>query len=83
MGGLPHQQITIMNARTKHGIALYTQEEGGFLVADQMLVQVNTVFNVIISRRWKPGGNLVAEQGETQGLGQVGGVQQLEPGTRK
>ena len=49
-GFVDNQQIAVMDAHPDHGIALYAQEEGGLGARDEMLVQRQAAFHIIVGR---------------------------------
>ena len=65
-GTIDHDGVAVEDAGIFHGMAFDLEEEGGSRVADQQLVEIQPVFNVIIGRRRKSGGNAVREQGNGQ-----------------
>lgn len=50
-GAVNHQQITIMDAGTEHGVPTRAQEEGGRRITHGNLMQVDLLVNVILCRR--------------------------------
>lgn len=45
------EQVAIMDAEAGHGVALHPDEEGGFPVLDQVLVEAQAVLEVVGGRR--------------------------------
>src|SRR5690606_34828106 len=50
-----YQDIIVEYPRVAHGIALHAEKKGGGLVADQLLIEVDPPFHIIISRGAKAG----------------------------
>lgn len=54
-GAIDHQQVTVVNAETDHGIALDPNEKGGILLLDQMLIKAQSGLDIVRCRRGKTG----------------------------
>jgi hypothetical protein len=66
--GLVHdQQVAVLDAGLAHGIPLHAQKESGYAVTDQVLVQAQVAFDVVVCGRGEAGGDLGGEQGEDWG----------------
>ena len=61
-----HQQITILDAGSSHGMSAHPQEERAGGMADQLFIQINPHLDVVVGGRGKACGHPFAGQGETQ-----------------
>ena len=48
-----HHFVAIHNARTLHRVALHGEQEAGGAVAHQIVVEIETFFDVVRGRGWK------------------------------
>ena len=60
------QQITVMDAGLHHRIAAHAQEEGAAGAGDQLLVEVDAGFDVVVGGAGETGGHTLASQGQQQ-----------------
>ena len=65
-GAVYHQQVAIEDAGPRHGVSLHPDEEGGFLMPDQIRVEVESGLHIIVGGGGEAGGNLMAEEGQGQ-----------------
>ena len=78
-GAIDDQQIAIMNALVPKFVPLHPHEERRFGMADQVFVQAQMPFDLLIGGRGEPGGNGGGQQGPA-GRHRWGGVQFRRPG---
>lgn len=51
---LYYDDVAIMNAGIDHGIAFDPQKESGGFVLNQQFIEIEDVFDIVVSRRWEP-----------------------------
>jgi hypothetical protein len=56
------QEIAIKDARIPHAIACNFEQEGGGAVRDQVAVEVDLTFEVVVSGTWKARADAVQEK---------------------
>ena len=61
-----HQQVTVVDAGTGHGVAAHPQKKRAGGMADQLFIQVDSHFHVVVRRGREPGGHPFAGQGQGQ-----------------
>lgn len=49
------EQVAVMDTEPCHRVSLDPDEEGGFVMLDQVLVKAEARFEVVGGRQWKPG----------------------------
>lgn len=54
-GTIHDEQIAIMDAEAGHRVSLHADEEGGFLMFDQVFVEAEARLEIVGGRGWKPG----------------------------
>ncbi len=62
-GAVHHQQVTVENAASAHRVTRYAHEEGALAMLDQMLVETEMLFHIVIGRGGEAGGYGTAQQG--------------------
>ncbi|CRI66834.1 hypothetical protein THIOKS13190002 [Thiocapsa sp. KS1] len=62
-----HQQIAVADPGTGHGIPLHPQEESRGRMPDQLLVQIDGPFQIVVGRRGEAGRDTRAEEGKRAG----------------
>ena len=63
-----HQQVAVVDAGAGHGVAAHPQEKGAGGMADQLFIQIDSHFHVVICGRGKTGGDPLAGQRQGQSL---------------
>ena len=61
-----HQQITVLDTGSCHGMSAHPQEERAGGMSDQLFIQIDPHFDVVISGRGKPCRNPFAGQWQAQ-----------------
>lgn len=69
------EDVTSKDIGVDHGVAFHPNHEGGGRIADQLLVKVDAVFDMVIGRRRETGRNAVTEEWKGQ-AGWIDGGQQ-------
>jgi hypothetical protein len=70
-GTINDQQVAVVNGGALHRIAGNADEEGGGRVADQVLVEVDPAFQVVVGRRGEAGGDADGQQRQLEPGGKV------------
>lgn len=79
-GPVHHQQVAGEDAGTGHGIARHAEAEGGGFVANEVFVEVETLFEVVIGGGEGARGDAGEIEGDLEGLSDLGGAQRAQFG---